>query len=257
MLVAQLFAALFGAIVGSFLNAFSFRYGTKESVLRGRSHCMHCGKELGVFDLIPVISYLVVLGKCRYCRAPISLQYPLIEIVSALCSLFLFSIYGISVMFFVALFVSLVLLFVLIYDLRHMLLPMQALILLCVISIMGLFISCNVVCEIETPHLWDLLAGPVLGGPLLLISLISKGKWMGWGDGILELSLGWFLGIAYGLSALMVAFWSGAIVGIALIALQKRYTMKSEVPFAPFLIVGAGVAYFFHVDLYSIFTLSL
>ena len=80
---------------------------------------------------------------------------------------------------------------------------------------------------------------------------------MGWGDGILELSLGWLLGVSQGLSALFIAFWSGAIVGMLLILIKKkRYTMRSEVPFAPFLIFGAAVAYFSHVDLFSLLALT-
>ena len=73
---------------------------------------------------------------------------------------------------------------------------------------------------------------------------------MGLGDGALELSLGWFLGLTMGLTALFAAFWSGAVVGIGLIVLRRGITIKSEVPFAPFLIFGAAVAYFLHADLF-------
>ena len=74
---------------------------------------------------------------------------------------------------------------------------------------------------------------------------------MGWGDSALELSLGWLLGLSVGASALVLAFWSGAAVGIVLMVLSKRYTMKSELPFAPFLVLGALAAHFFHVDFFA------
>jgi prepilin signal peptidase PulO-like enzyme (type II secretory pathway) len=75
---------------------------------------------------------------------------------------------------------------------------------------------------------------------------------MGWGDGFLEISLGLLLGLTAGLTALFVAFWSGALIGVVLLLVSKnRYTMRSEVPFAPFLILGCAVAYFLHVDIFS------
>ncbi len=96
-----------------------------------------------------------------------------------------------------------------------------------------------------------LLAGPLLASPLFLLSLFSGGRWMGWGDSALQLGLGWLLGLTAGLTALMIACWTGGIVGIILAASSKRYTMKSEVPFAPFLIWGAACAYFLYVDLFQ------
>lgn len=74
---------------------------------------------------------------------------------------------------------------------------------------------------------------------------------MGWGDSGLELSLGWLLGLTAGLTALVLAFWIGALVGIALIILKKGLTIKSEVPFAPFLVLGALIVHFFHVDFFT------
>lgn len=109
--------------------------------------------------------------------------------------------------------------------------------------------------------LWGLAAGPLLALPLFLLSLVSGGRWMGWGDSALELSLGWYAGFSMGLTALMFGFWGGAIVGVALLSLKytwrsthSRFTMNSEIPFAPFLILGAAVVHFFHVDLFPYIT---
>ena len=94
---------------------------------------------------------------------------------------------------------------------------------------------------------------------MLLVSLFSRGRWMGWGDGILAAAFGWMLGFSQGFAMLIVAFWSGAITGLALIAytrwrggVKAGYTMHSAIPFAPFLALGAFVAHVFHLSILSI-----
>ena len=128
---------------------------------------------------------------------------------------------------------------------------------LALLSFAALFIS--PAGAFTTPAVWALAAGPLLAAPLLFTSLISGGTWMGWGDGALELSLGWFLGLSAGLSALMLSFWIGAVVGILLLLVSRLgffgYTIKSEMPFAPFLVLGAALSHFFHVDFFSMVSL--
>lgn len=239
--------ALLGAIVGSFLNALLFRYNTGRSVMRGRSACMRCGHTLHAVDLVPVLSYVLLRGKCRYCRARISLQYPLIEAAAAALAVGTWALMPDPLMFTAAMLVHLTLLFIFVYDLRHTVIPWPASLLLMALSV-GYIATANL-------PWWDLAAGPLLALPLFLFSLVSRGRWMGWGDAPLQLSLGWFLGLTMGLTALMLAFWSGALVGIGLLVLAKGYRMRSEVPFAPFLISAAWVAYFFHVDFFPLLPL--
>ncbi len=247
-------AAVLGAILGSFINALSFRWGTGRSIANGRSKCMQCGHTLAASDLVPVFSYVFLGGRCRYCSARISVQYPLVELAAAGLSLLVFLNYPAPLPYAFWLLVWMTLLFVVVYDLRHTVIPWSCSILLAVLAFISLFVSFgslgNLV-QLHVPGMWALLAGPLLALPLTLISLVSRGRWMGWGDGALELSLGWFLGLAAGGSALMLAFWIGAAVGILLIALKKGLTMRSELPFAPFLILGALAAQFFHVDFLS------
>jgi prepilin signal peptidase PulO-like enzyme (type II secretory pathway) len=137
------------------------------------------------------------------------------------------------------------LLFITVYDIRHTIIPWSFSIALLALSLFSLVTHFSLV--------W-LLAGPLLALPLFLFSLVSNGRWMGWGDSLLMLSLGWLLGPGVGLAALMLAFWSGAVVGLLLILLSRwkritsRFTIKSEIPFAPFLALGAVLAYFLHVD---------
>lgn len=237
--------AVFGAILGSFLNVLLYRYNTGRSAMRGRSMCMHCGQKLGAGDLIPLLSYLYLRGACRYCHSHISFQYPAVEAAAAALSVLVYLQHPEPAQYALGLAVWLTLLFIVVYDLRHQIIPWSASGLLSALVLLHVFIF-----QFSVSNLW---AGPALAAPLLLLSLVSRGRWMGWGDGPLELCLGWLLGFTAGLTALFIAFWVGAVVGIALSVLSKSYTMKSEVPFAPFLILGAVCAYFLHVDFFQTF----
>ena len=236
-------AAALGLILGSFLNALLFRFNTGRSALRGRSRCMHCGHTLAFLDLVPVLSYLYLWGKCHYCRSRLSVQYPIVEAAAAALSVLVYLQHQEPVPFALGLGAWLTLLFIVVYDLRHRIIPWSASGLLAFLGLINVWTLGFGV--------WDFAAGPLLAAPLLLISLVSRGRWMGWGDGALQLGLGWLLGITAGLPAFFIAFWTGAVVGILLMLFRKGVTMKSEVPFAPFLIFGAACAYFAYVDFFQ------
>jgi len=249
-------AGLLGAILGSFLNALLFRYNTGRSVLRGRSQCMHCGHALGTLDLVPIISYLALRGRCRHCGCKFSVQYPLVEATGAALGALVYLQHPEPAAFALWLAVWMTLLFIFVYDLRHKIIPWSASGLLAILALVH-------VCLLGFDF-WNFAAGPLLALPLFLISAVSGGRWMGWGDSALELGLGWLLGITAGLTALVLAFWIGAAVGIGLILIERGftptptskklvwgYTMKSEVPFAPFLIAGAALALFLDVDIFQ------
>lgn len=246
--LALVFAAGLGVILGSFLNALLFRFNTGTSVLSGRSACMRCGHTLGAADLVPIVSFMSLRGRCRYCRAKISWQYPVVEAAAGLLAVLVYLQTDATLWFIYWLAVWLTLLFVVVYDLRHYIIPWSASLTLIALALLGVALNAAGQPGGAAGEWW---AGPALAAPLLLISLVSRGQWMGWGDGVLELSLGWFLGLSLGLTAFLAAFWAGALVGVLLLVTAKnRYTMRSEVPFAPFLILGCAVAYFFHVDLF-------
>lgn len=258
-------AFVFGTILGSFLNALSFRFNTGRS-MQGRSRCMSCGHTLGALDLVPVLSYVFLGGTCRYCGTHVSLQYPTVELIGGFLALGVWLLFPDPLVFSILLFVWMTILFIMVYDTRHTVIPWSA----------SISLACATLLSVYVLHpsslLWALLAGPILALPLFLISLVSAGRWMGWGDSMFELSLGWLLGIWGGLSALMLAVWSGAFVGVVLMTLSflsergyfKRITptklsrliasgvtMKSEIPFAPFLALGAAAVFFFHVDFFT------
>ena len=234
------FAAVLGLITGSFLNALSFRLNTGRG-MGGRSRCMHCGHTLLARDLVPVLSFAATRGHCRYCRSRISLQYPTVELAAAALAVFIFLKHPEPLLFAFWFVVWMTLLFVVLYDLRHKIIPWQASLFLGALGLGYAIFNFQF-------SIFNLVAGPVLASPLLFISLVSRGRSMGWGDGGLMLGLGWLLGLSAGFTALMVAFWSGAIVGIILMLLRRGVTMKSELPFAPFLVLGAAAAHFFYAD---------
>ena len=247
-----IFAALvLGLILGSFLNALLFRYNTGRSVMRGRSQCMRCGHRLAVLDLVPIFSFVCLRGKCRYCRSRLSWQYPLVEAASAALAVLVYLQRPELTQFALGLAVWLTLLFIVVYDLRHRVIPWSASVLLMVLALSFQLSASSFFTLSSNLQALDLLAGPLLAAPLLLLSLVSHGRWMGWGDGALELGLGWLLGFTLGLTAFVLAFWIGAVVGILLMLFSKRVTIKSEVPFAPFLVLGAACAYFLHVDFFQ------
>lgn len=231
----------------------------------GRSKCDRCGHTLGTWDLIPIVSYLWLSGRCRYCGSHISLQTLLIEVAAALLAVLVYVAHpawgplgGSPIAFLFWLVVWMTLLFTIVYDIRHTIIPWSCSGFLAFLGFISLFVSFDTLSFI-VPSLWALSAGPLLALPLFFLSLVSGGRWMGWADSALELSLGWLLGLSLGATALMLAFWSGAIVGVGLLLFAKlpwlqghsRFTMKSEIPFAPYLAFGALLAYFFHVDLFS------
>lgn len=237
----QFFAALsagVGAALGSFINVLVLRAGTGRSAVSGRSRCMDCGVVLGPGEMVPVFSYVFLRGKCRHCRKRISLQYPLVEAAAAVLAVLTYLAHTQFLVFIFWFLIWMILLFIAVYDARYKIIPPQG------AAILG-------ICALGFAALnGTFFSGILLSSPLFLASLLSRGRAMGWGDGILEVSLGFLLGLSAGLTALMLAFWSGAVVGIAAVIARKGVTMKSEVPLAPFLILGAAAAHFFHVDFF-------
>ncbi|MES2203082.1 MAG: prepilin peptidase [Patescibacteria group bacterium] len=242
-------AAVLGTVLASFINAVSFRWGTGLSIAAGRSRCMHCGHTLSAADLVPVLSYIFLRGRCRYCGSRISPQYPLVELCGGVLSLGTYWLHPMPAEYAFWLAIWMLLLFAAVYDLRHTIIPWS-------ISSVVAILALGHAYLIGAP-LYDIAAGPLLALPLFLLWLVSGGRWMGLGDSVLELGLGWLLGLTLGLTGFFLAFWSGAIVGTALLVCGRslpagrQVTMKSEVPFAPFLIAGALAAHFLHVDFFS------
>lgn len=254
-----LFAVLifvFGTIIGSFLNVVICRQGTGRG-LGGRSICAVTGKTLRWYELIPIISFLIQGGRSRYSKSRISWQYPLVEFFTgvAFVSLFykflpLIVLCGCGVfigvfLFYAAIFSFLILIFV--YDYWHQIIPDAFLYPLMALTFAGaLFLPFS-----TGPLLLQVLSGPIVAIPLLLIFLITRGRGMGFGDVLLVVPFGWLLGISAGFAGLLLAFWIGAVAGLVLLV-GKYKKMKSNIPFGPFLIIGFAVSFLYNVDMHSI-----
>ena len=257
---------LFGLIVGSFLNCIIYRLELKEfkkekrSALRGRSFCPKCGHVLSWLDLIPVLSFFILKRKCRYCDKKISWQYPAVETATALLFLlifnFQFSIFNQSSILnfdfqiilntcFLFL-ISSFLIVIFVFDLKHYIIPDSA-----IFSAIGIVLIFRILKLIQSSEFRiqnSILAGIGAAVFFLLIVLITKGKGMGIGDIKLAFFMGLFLGYPAILVALFFSFLIGAIIGVILILLKKK-TLKSEVPFGPFLIIGTYSALFWSQEI--------
>ena len=241
----SIFIFLFGATVGSFLNSVIYRLNSKESFIKGRSYCPSCKHKLSFFDLIPIFSFIFLLGKCRYCRKKISLQYPLVELFTGLVFILIFFKFPLSHIFSIVfyLIVSSFLIVIFVYDLKHYLILDKV-----IYPLIALNILYNLLFMEQGVFINSLVSA--LGSFLffLLIFLISKGSWMGFGDVKLAFFIGLFLGYPNTAVALFLSFFIGAIIGLGLIILRKK-TMKSEIPFGPFLVLSIFISLFFGAEI--------
>ncbi|MBI4118792.1 MAG: prepilin peptidase [Parcubacteria group bacterium] len=223
-----------GLAGGSFINALEWRLYRGKKTVWDRSQCIRCGHKLGVWDLIPVASFLALGGRCRYCRKKISWQYPAVELASGL------GLYYLALNFPPDLFIwlagiFLITVFIFVYDLKYLLIPHGAVFLGTVWALAGLR-------YFDGDFLTSVLSAALMFSFFFLPYYLSKGKWMGGGDSKLGLFLGLWLGWPLVLEGLLMAYVLGTVIGLALIFF-KRATLKSKMPFGPFLIIGAWVAY--------------
>ena len=231
---------LFGLVVGSFLNVCAFRLPVGESVVRPGSRCRRCGHELSWYENIPVLSYLVLRGRCRQCGVHISPQYPLVELATAIVFAAAAWRFGVSWLLAARLLLGASLITLFVIDLEHRILPN-------VITLPG----------IVTGFLFSLIAEPgwvssaigILagGGVLYAVAegyyLVRHEQGLGMGDVKMLAMIGAFLGWQLMLLTLVLSSFLGAIVGVGLIVLH-RGNMKYALPFGSFLTVGALIAMF-------------
>jgi len=268
-----------GVAIGSFLNVFTLRYkpeGRFFSLKRtvGRSACMHCHTQLRWFELIPVVSFIIQRGKCNTCRARLSLQYPIIEIVSGLLFVFVplvirnsFDIWSVTIitpwflgvsLFWIVVMLSLLL--VVIIDLRHYIIPNSLNFFLGLLGIVwivlgyGAHIFDNVgkgsflgsyslmFGQVSSPLLSHLIGAGVGFLFFFLLVLISKGRGMGVGDVKLMLSLGLLFGWPDIALIGALSFIIGALVSVLLITANKK-KMKDKIPFGPFIAISATLVF--------------
>jgi leader peptidase (prepilin peptidase)/N-methyltransferase len=233
----------FGAIVGSFLNVCIYRLPREKSIIRPSSSCPSCEKPIKFYDNIPIISYLLLKGKCRQCSAHISIRYPVVEFITAFLFFILFRKFGLSFEFFVnALFVC-ILIAISFIDFDFQIIPD-------VLSIGGLIVGFFLAFFRKPLFLYqDSLYGILLGGGILFViaygyQLLRKREGMGGGDIKLLGMIGAFCGIPGVIFSLMAGSLLGTLVGIPMM-LIKGEDSKYSIPFGPFLSLGALIFLFF------------
>ncbi len=245
-----IFSFILGTIIGSFLNVIIFRYNTGLTI-RGRSKCFSCNRTLSWLELIPIISFAIQNGKCRKCMSKISWQYPLVEIVSGILFILIFYFFPplslqASFMTFFYLLVTSLLLVITVYDIRHKIIPDPLVYTFSAIALVKLFISADL--SFIMPNIMSILSGPIIALPFFLLWLVSKGNWMGLGDAKLVLGIGWLLGLYSALSAVILAFWIGAIISLIwMFIVYRKFKTRYEIPFGPYLILGLYIVLFFNI----------
>ncbi len=259
-----LFTFVFGAVIGSFLNVVILRYKTGRSV-GGRSFCFSCSKTLHALELVPILSFLALRGRCRGCKTPLSFQYLLVEFLTGSVFFLIFekAIFtgtpeALAAVPFLWFAFSL-LMIIAVYDAKHKIVPDMVAFILGLSSLLWLLLSHDLGYFSTLHGVLDLMSGPIFFLPFFLLWLLSRGEWMGLGDGKLVIGLGWLFGIVEGASGIILGFWIAA--GLSLLVMFLRRTnstrlpflsMRTEVPFAPFLILGAFIAYYFSLDILSL-----
>jgi len=229
-------AFVFGALIGSFLNVCIWRIPEEKSIVFPSSHCPKCGKSIRPFDNIPVLSWLILRGRCRDCGEPISPRYPLVEILTALLSLAMFWQYGPSLEYLAAFLFAAVLVVITFIDFDHQIIPD-------VISLPGIPVFFLLAVFVMGIGFVESILGILIGGGFLYLiavgyELLTKREGMGGGDIKLLAMIGAFVGWKGVLFTIFVASLSGSLAGLALM-LHSHEGMKLAVPFGPFLAVGA------------------
>lgn len=238
MLLQEIFFFTLGLVFGSFVSALSWRYPKRISVVKGRSFCPKCKKQINWYDNIPLLSFLLLGGKCRNCKNLISIRYPVIELTTAVGFLFIFTLQGLSVQAVYSIVIFLILETIFIIDFENRIIPDDFVFIGIVLTFLySIFFVPEVLLSL-------LLAGFLSALFLLLIHLFTKSKGMGLGDVKFAVLGGMIVGLRLSPIWLFVAFLTGAIVGIILI-LGRRAGLKSKIAFGPFLVAAIPITLIF------------
>ncbi|MER2090800.1 MAG: prepilin peptidase [Sporosarcina sp.] len=234
---------IYGIVFGSFFNVVGLRIPKKESIVSPPSHCPTCDRKLGILDLVPVLSYLLLKGKCRGCGSKISPIYPFMEFVTGVLFALSFYVLGFSGELIVAILFMSLLVIITVSDIAYMLIPDKVLLPFAVaLFVARLFIPLS--------PWWDSVAGALVGfGILFLIAVVSKGG-MGGGDIKLFFVIGLVLGTVNSLVTLFLAALIGSVVGIMFLKKTGK-GRKTPIPFGPSIAFAAVIAYFWGADFVS------
>ena len=257
-MIGKLIAFIFGSIIGSFVNVCIHRMPLSESVVWPSSHCPHCKKRIPAYDNIPFLSYIMLGGRCRFCKGKISLRYPLVEFLTAMMFVFLYDRFGLSYDFFLYMVLVVALMIATFIDIKHRIIPDE-------ISLGGMltgFILVTIKGVSLSPlsfNYWPMLnslLGAVVGGGIIYLTgklfdlvyfkmfkkpaIQGETESMGGGDVKLLAMIGVFLGWQRAVLTFFIAPLLGAVIGIINLIVKKDHT----IPYGPFLSIGAIISLF-------------
>ena len=229
-----------GLFIGSFLNVIIDRLPRNESFLKGRSYCDHCKHTLSWNDLLPLFSFIILRGKCRYCKTRLSYQYPFLEVLTG--SVFALTYYfftpstHLSIVF--ALLIASILIVVFFIDLFEGIIPFIIIIPGMILTILYLLLLGNI-----SQVFIHIIAALLAGGFFYLIYIFTRKKGMGFGDVVFAVFMGLLLGFPNTIFALYIAFLTGGIFSLILVLLRRKKLRGSTIPFGPFLVIGTYSAF--------------
>ena len=227
---------ILGLIVGSFSNVCIYRIPRNESIIYPASHCPKCRSKIKPVDNIPLLSFILLKGRCRNCKSKISIQYPVVELITGLIYLIIYLTYALSVQTLIYIILSSALIIIAFIDLNEQIVPD-------VISLPGIVIGFIISFFVPYISFINSALGVAVGGGIILIiglggSVIFKKEAMGGGDVKLAAMIGAFLGWRYIIISLFLGFFLGALAGIFLI-ISKIKSREDVVPFGPFIVLGS------------------
>lgn len=249
---------IFGAAIGSFVQVVATRLNVAP-IMKSRSKCLSCGEALRVSDLIPLLSYIFLRGKCRYCKTSFGVETIIVEAAYGAVFMLLYHFiladaglaYGIFwLLYYSLLFVSLGV--IALYDYRHSYVPPAFLFFFSFLTLVMLGIR-----YMQGGGVAALLGPVVVALPFLVIWLMTKGRALGFGDVILFFGIGAFFGIEQGLAVLLISVWLGAIIGVISLLFRKKKVLGTSLPFVPFIVTAILVVLFTDIDIFSIAFISL
>lgn len=267
---------LFGTALGSFVDVIANRFNTGLTFFRGRSFCFSCNIGLQKSDLVPIFSFIFLKGKCQYCQSKIPRETIFVElamgslfVLAALKSGLLISNFSLFPFFHFLILdlIFAIILLISIYDLKHFIIPDSFLLILFALSFLYnlYFVLHNSLSYFSIFPFF--LSSIILALPFLLIFLISGGTWFGFGDVKYIAVIGFLLSLPQALSAVVLSFWIGAVFAISILLLKRlklhtnlpifknNLTIKSEIPFGPFLSLGLIISFYLNADIFQIHSL--
>lgn len=235
------FIALLSLILGSFLNVCIYRIPRGESIVYPPSHCPNCKTRIKPYDLIPVLSFIILKGRCRACHEKIPLRYPIVEILSLLCAISAYSKFGFSIRTWIAYFIGFILIYISFVDVDTLEISNLSIFILFVLSSLLYFLDKG----FSLINIKYLILGGIYSSSLVLvIYLFSRGRAMGFGDVLLLFAGG--VGFDFGKAVVVnfLSFVTGALYSVLLLLL-RRNTLKAQVPFAPFIAMSIYITLLF------------